>query len=159
MYSVYKLGLTTALCASSAMFVAPDAHATDANHSGTICKNYNAGQALDIDYLPNGTRNSNAGARYVICPIVRAPTANNSASVWVGGTHSNNTVSTSCTLYSYGFLPNTLRGFASFTVSATAGDWERFLSLPVANYWDNLSLLCYIPGSYAGVITGIDVVQ
>jgi len=143
------------------MFFATDAHATDANHSGTICKNYNGGEALDIDYEPYGTRNINANSRYIICPIVRAPTSDNSAAVWVGGTHSNTSVTTTCTLYSYGFDPNTYRGSVSFTVSATSGDWERYLTLPSgqANYWDNLSLFCYIPGSAQSVITGIAVVQ
>jgi len=36
------------------------AHADNINTSGTICNNFNAGQAQDLDYLVTGVRNANA---------------------------------------------------------------------------------------------------
>ena len=139
-------------------FFALAAHAVNANHSGTICKNYNASQVGDIDYLPSGTRNLNASARSIICPIVRAPTSTNSIAVYVDGYHYG-TQTTTCTLYSYNYN-GTYLGSTSFTQTGT-GAFDRYLSLPSAQapYYAAASLLCTIPGGANGIIYDIDVIQ
>jgi len=134
------------------------AQATNANHSGTICKNYNASQVTDIDYLASGTRNINASPRSIICPLVRAPTSTNSAAVYVDGYHSGSQTTT-CTLYSYNYN-GTYLGSVSFTQTGS-GAFDRYLSLPApqAPTYATLSVLCTIPGGGAGIIYDIDVIQ
>jgi hypothetical protein len=155
MKSSITLGLVVAL---GSLGIASTAHATNANHSGTICKNYNAGQVTDIDYLASGTRNLNASPRSVICPLVRSPNSSNNVAVYVDGFHSG-TQTTTCTLYSYDYN-GTFKGSNSFTQTST-GSWDRYLSVPAGQgpYWGAASVLCTIPGSAQGIIYNVDVVQ
>jgi hypothetical protein len=155
MKSAFVLGFTLAVGALGSLGLSGNAYAVNANHSGTICKNYNAAEATDIDYLPSGTRNLNANPRYVICPIVRSPTSTNQVNVYVDGFASaGHTVS--CTLYSYDFN-GTFLGTQSFPAPRT-GVFDQYLSVPGA-YWSNASVLCYLPGSATGIIYDVDVVQ
>jgi hypothetical protein len=131
------------------------AHAANANHSGTICKNYNAAEALDIDYLTGGTRNLNAVSRYVICPLVTAASKNASTKVHVDGfASSGQTIF--CTLYSYD-NQGRFQGSKSFS-SAKTGAFDVQLSVP-SNSASALSVLCLLPPSTQGIIYDIDVVQ
>ena len=59
--------ITTALLSSNA----PVARAESLNTAGTVCRNYNAREALDIDFLQDGARYINDSPRPVICPIPR----------------------------------------------------------------------------------------
>jgi hypothetical protein len=149
------LSLTVALGALGSIGVPVNAYAVNANHSGTICKNYNAGQVMDIDYLTSGTRNLNVNSRYIICPIVRSPTSNNRLAVYVDGIHYG-TRTTTCTLYSYDYT-GAFQGSQSFTFTGS-GNFDRYLSVP-STYWAAGSVLCNIPGSATGVLRDIDVVQ
>jgi len=158
MKSAIRVGFALAMFAFGSLGFVTGAHATNANHSGTICKNYNASQVTDIDYLVSGTRNLNASARSIICPIVRAPTSTNNAAVYIDFYHSG-TQTTSCTLYSYNYN-GTYMGSASFTQTGS-GYFDKYLSLPAgqAPYWANLAVLCTIPGGATGLLVDIDVVQ
>jgi hypothetical protein len=150
------LGLALPLATFALMGGAPNtAHAANANHSGTICKNYNAAEATDIDYLTNGTRNLNANPRFVICPLVVAATTNSSTKVHVDGfAFPGQTIF--CTLYSYDNEGHFL-GSKSFP-SAQTGTFDVKLSVP-SNSSSALSVLCELPPSAQGVIYDIDVVQ
>lgn len=155
MRSALKLSLIVGI---TSLGLSINAHAVNANHSGTICKNYNASQVTDIDYLTSGTRNLNASPRAVICPLVRAPNSTSNVAVYVDGFHSG-TQTTTCTLYSYDYN-GTYKGSNSFT-QTSSGSWDRYLSLPAGQgpYWGTASVLCTIPGSAHGIIYDIDVVQ
>lgn len=155
MKSVYGLGLAATLSAIASFCLSSNAYAVNANHSGTVCKNYNAAQATDIDYLTNGTRNLNASSRYVICPITRSPTSTNQVSVYVDGfAASGKTIS--CTLYSYDYN-GTFIGSQSFPTPRT-GTFDQYLSV-AGRYWSNASVLCLLPASAGGIIYGVEVVQ
>jgi hypothetical protein len=149
------LGLSLTAAAFALMGGVPNtAHAVNANHSGTVCKNYNAAEATDIDYLTSGTRNLNANTRYVICPLVNSPTGS-AINVYVDGyAASGRTIS--CTLYSYNYLGSYL-GSQSFP-SARTGKFDVYLSVPT-NYWGGSSVLCALPPSGSGVIYDVDIVQ
>jgi hypothetical protein len=156
-----KISLALGLALTLGTFVlvggAPNtAHAVDANHSGTLCKNYHASQVTDIDYLSNGVRNLSSSSRYVVCPLVISPAASAaSATVYVDGiAASGQTIS--CTLYSYDEDKN-LIGSKSFPTPIT-GTFDVLLSVP-SYYWATSSVLCRLPPSSAGIIYDVDVVQ
>jgi hypothetical protein len=150
------LGLALPLATFALMGGVPNtAHAANANHSGTICKNYDAAEALDIDYLTSGTRNLNASPRYVICPLVAAATSNSTTKVHVDGVaYPGQTIF--CTLTSFDNQGHFL-GSKSFP-SAQTGTFDVKLSVP-SNSSSALSVLCLLPPSGQGVIYDIDVVQ
>ncbi len=151
------LGLALSLGTFALMGGVPNAaHAANGNHSGTICKNYNAGQVKDIDYLVNGTRNLNSSSRFVICPLVTAGTGNANLGVFVDGFAASGQTIT-CTLYSYSFQGNFL-GAKSFP-SAMTGRFDVYLSVPNGTIWGGSSVLCLLPPSGQGVINDVDVVQ
>lgn len=134
------------------------AGADNINTSGTTCQNYNASQALDIDYLGKGVRNVNASARSVICSVPRSPRpAGTSAEFFVNG-HNDTGTSTSCTLIVTSYLGAPV---TSFSFTRSAGDWDQpvtFAAGAVSTY-DYVSLLCTLPGGGAGLIHGITAVQ
>ena len=156
MKTALSLGLALTLGAFSLLSHPGNAYAVNANNSGTSCKNYNAAQVADIDYLASGTRNLNASPRYVICPIVRSPTsASYGVNVYVDGfAAAGRTIS--CTLYSYDYTGNYL-GSQSFPAART-GTFDQYLSV-AGSYWGNASVLCLLPGSAGGLIYDVDVVQ
>ena len=157
-----RIGIALALAAvtgiSGLVAVPGTAYAVNSNISGTACRNYNAAEATDIDYLTNSVRNLNAAPRYVICPIVRSPTASNVVSIRVAGFTAPGTL-ISCTLTSYAIDGSTL-GFQSFTVQNPFINvpFDQPLAAPGA-FGGNATLLCLLPGNGGGVIYGIDVVQ
>ncbi len=127
------------------------------NHSGTICKNYNAGEVTDIDYLANGTRNINANPRNIICPLVQEPTSpNDTASVFVGATHFGNQ-STNCTVFSYDF-DGTFLAANNINLAGAGfqGGWVNFAAGQAA-FWSNLSVLCTIAGGGTAVLNDVIV--
>jgi hypothetical protein len=151
-----SLGLALTLGTFGLMSLSSNAYAVNANNSGTTCKNYNAAQVADIDYLPNGTRNLNASSRYVICPIVRSPTsASYAVNVYVDGFAASGRTIT-CTLNSYDYNGNFL-GSQSFPTART-GTFDQYLSV-AGSFWGNASVLCLLPASAGGIIYDIDVVQ
>lgn len=158
MVMVGSLFLTAVLASFGA-----SAHADNINTSGVACRNYNASEALDIDYLFNGARNLNASPRSVICPISRSPlTGTPSPTFWVFGSNNPGTA-TSCTVYVHDYL-GTLISLQSFTQSVPASgttlNWFQavtFPTLPAA--FDFATMLCTIPASAGGVIHGVTAVQ
>jgi hypothetical protein len=156
MKTALSVGLALTLGTFGLLSLPGNAYAVNANNSGTSCRNYNAAQVADIDYLPSGTRNLNASSRFVICPIVRSPTsASYAVNVYVDGFAAAGK-SISCTLYSYDFT-GTFLGAQSFPAART-GTFDQYLTV-AGHYWSNASVLCLLPGSAGGIIYDVDVVQ
>jgi hypothetical protein len=127
------------------------------NQSGTICQEYDAGQANYMDRLPSGTRSSKAGTTYVICPLTRDTTNSNGAYVYVDVSHTSQ-ATTTCTAYSYSYTGSSL-GSASQSWTGT-GSHLFAINLTGAgksNYYSDYAVLCGIPGSYVGKIIDADL--
>jgi len=155
--STFIRSLSFSFVLLEALAVAPKAQAVIANHSGAICKNYNAGEVTQIDYLVNGTRSYRTVATSVICPLTRNTSNSAGAWVYVDVTHTGSRTTT-CTAYSYnyngGFLASasqtwTGSGFHEFSLNLTGSG--------KSNSWSDYSVLCTIPGNSAGVVNGIDL--
>jgi len=135
--------------------VSNEAYAVNSNNPGTMCRNFNAGEVTDIDYLLNGVRNLNPSfARNVICPAVRSPTSTNVVNVFVDGTANSGTTIT-CTLYSYDFNGTFLGSQSSGPMQ---GLFDKSLTVP-GSFWGTSNVLCLLPTSGLGVIYDVDVVQ
>jgi hypothetical protein len=133
------------------------AHADNINTSGTVCNNFNAGEAQDVDYVGNGVRIANTAARSVICAIPRSPLAAGALpEFFVDGTNSGAN-STSCTLFVYNFSGAITQSF-SFT---RTGTYDQAVTFPVGGVgtFDYADVLCTLPGSFGGVLFGVTSVQ
>lgn len=133
------------------------AHADNINTSATLCQNFNAAQALDIDYVVNGVRNLNASPRSVICAIPRSPLQPGATPLFfVDGTNTG-TNATSCTLSIYTFGGVVTQ---SFFFSRT-GTYDQPVSFAVngVGTFDYASLLCTLPGSVGGTLFGVTSIQ
>lgn len=157
MKSANMLALVVSLAITATFVSGREASAaTTTNHSGTICKNYNAGDATEIDYLPSGARSLATYATPVICPLVRSTTRTAGATAYVDVQHNVN-ISTNCTVYSYDkkgvYLGSTGAnwtgtGFHEFALTLGAGK-----STSTSDY----AVLCTIPGNGAGTVMGVDL--
>jgi hypothetical protein len=133
------------------------AHADNINTSGTLCQNFNAAQALDIDYVSTGVRNLNASARSVICAIPRSPLqAGATPEFFVDGTNTG-TNTTSCTLFTYSFGGTVTQSF-SFSRTGTY-DQAVLFAVNGVGFFDYASLLCSLPASAGGTLFGVTSVQ
>ena len=133
---------------------------SDSVHSAAICRNYNASEATDIDYLPWAVRNLNSSSRYVICPLVVPipPGGLIDESPYLisvnveGSTRPNQSLT--CTLFSHDAFGEFL-GSDSFNIgSFTAFSYE--LRVPAIAPTD-ASVLCLLPGSAGGQLTELDL--
>ena len=133
--------------------------ATYSHHSGTICKNYNAGEATLIDYLDYGARVTSSYGTSVICPLVRATTNSAGATADVDVYTSSNQY-VSCTFTSYNYASNTPLGSVSASWTGT-GFHEFGLYLPSGSstFWSTYSVRCYLPGNYSGVLKDVDLIE
>lgn len=160
MKSAITLGLALSAITLGSLGASPKAYAAVlTNHSGTICKNYNASEATEIDYLPSGTRSYKTSTTYVICPLTRSTTNSDGAYVFVDINHSG-TQTTTCTAYSYNRAGALL---ASSSYSQT-GSGHQQIPLPLSGLgkseaYSDYSVLCSIPGSSAGLIMGVDLAE
>jgi hypothetical protein len=143
--------LTAGLLASTAPIDARAATSQNISSHGSACRNFNAAQALDIDYLTTGVRNLSADARSVICPITVHPVTGPGQNFYVDGSNANG-ASTSCTLYAYSFN-GTFLSSVSFTRSDAT--YDHYASLPSVTYWGYTSMLCTLPGNRNGVLFGV----
>ena len=147
---ILKLG--SLFLAGALASLGPAAHADNINTSGTLCQNFNASQALDIDYLATGVRNVNAAPRPVICAVPRSPLqpAATAAQFFVDGVNAAGTTTT-CTLFIYTF-GGVVTQSSTFTLPG-------FVSLPVIGTFDYASALCTLPGNPGTVLFGVTSVQ
>lgn len=147
MKSIIVFSLTLA-----AFFLTPfSIQAAPAIHNGSICHNYNKGQANDLDFYTDGIKNASTGYRSVICPLVVTHTAGQTyGSVYVDF---NTPTAFSCTLYSYSYY-DTYLGSKSATTSTGAS--FVYLGTVPANTYSNHAVLCTLPPNYAGKIVAIE---
>jgi hypothetical protein len=152
------LGLSLTLGTFALVGAAPNtAHAVNATHSGTVCKNYNAAEAKDIDYLGSGVRNVNASPRFVVCPLIRLPDsgggiAPTAVSAYVTGfAASGQTIA--CTMYGVDYSGNFL---GSESTAPMTGQFGTVLYVP-ENIWSSADLVCELPASGNGLIYQIQV--
>jgi hypothetical protein len=146
--SIYLALGVCVLCMSS---LTVSSYATNVDHAATICKNWNAAEATDIDYLPYGVRNVNANTRYVVCPIVRSdPGTSVKLNVFVDGYASPGVVY--CTLYSA-----TPEGdFNGQSTGPMTGAFHPLMTVQ-ENAWMTASVLCALPGNTGGMIYDLNV--
>lgn len=151
------LGLTLfgGVFASAVSGDAQAALSQNINTHGAACQNYNASQALDIDYLTSGVRNINASPRAVICPIIRHPVTGPGQNFYVDGSNVAG-ASTTCTLSAFE-LNGTFLSSVSFT--RTEATYDHYAQLPTVTYWGYTSLLCTLPANGGGVLFGAAAVD
>ncbi|MGH8653914.1 MAG: hypothetical protein ACREYE_17860 [Gammaproteobacteria bacterium] len=158
MKSAITLGVALTAGLLGALGAAPQALAGRyTNTSGTICKNYNAGEATLIDYFTNGTRSLKSGETAVICPLSRNTKRTLGAIVYVDIQHSSS-ATTDCNAYSYNFNGDLL-GSADGSFTGT-GFQEIVIDLSGAGKsaaFSDYSVLCYIPGDSVGRVLGVDL--
>jgi hypothetical protein len=150
---ILKLGSLFLAGALASVGVA--AHADNINTSGTVCQNFNASQALDIDYIATGVRNLNAATRPVICALPRSPLVGAATALFfVDGTNSGANT-TPCTLFTYSF-GGTITNSFSFT---GVGTYDQAVSFPTLATFDYADVLCTLPASAGGTVFGVTSVQ
>jgi hypothetical protein len=131
------------------------AHASSTIH-GSICKAYN-NTLTDYQAIFSGStgtaNHDSVYSRNVICPITRR-TGSNGVTVWIeGGASLGSKVS--CTLTSrYGGV---YKGYASFESYASYFDQGMTLNAAQAPYWAKLDVICTLPVSGRGRISGISL--
>ncbi|MGN7917881.1 hypothetical protein [Lysobacter sp. ESA13C] len=147
---MFGLSLSAGLLASAVAGHADAATSQNVSTHGSACKNYNAADALDIDYWSYGVRNLNAAARYVICPIARHPVTGPGQNFYVDGSNRNG-ASTSCTVYAYNYNGDFLSSY-SFTTSLAK--YDQLAPLSSVSYWGFVSVVCSLPANGDGVLFG-----
>jgi hypothetical protein len=151
--------------AGALVSLGPTAHADNINTSGVTCQNYNAGQALDIDYLTNGVRNLNAATRQVICSVSRSPIPLGSQAQFFVDGHNNANTCTTCTLtmYLFGGTVAEIQSFRNCAPATAPLNWDQLVTFttitPVLDTFDYASLLCTLPGSTNGILYGVTALQ
>lgn len=143
--------LAVGLLASAVSVDARAATSQNIATHGSACRNYNASQALDIDYFTFGVRAISADARSVICPITTHPVTGPTQNFYVDGSNANG-ATTTCTLYAYSFSGTFL---SSVSFSRSDATYDHLASLPSVSYWGYTSMLCSLPGSGNGVLFGV----
>lgn len=141
-----------------AAFNAPAAYAAVSNHSGTICKNYNASEATKIDYITGGTRSVKTSATEVICPLVRSTTNSDGATAYVDIIHSGSRTTT-CSLWSHDYNGAYLGAISDTWTGSGFHEFALYLGSGKSAYWSDYSVACTIPGNVNGAVTGIDLVE
>jgi hypothetical protein len=153
-----KLGSAVALGAL-VLLTGAAGNATQTNVSGTVCTNFNASQALDIDYFTSGVRNINAASRPVVCAVPRnpLPAGATTGTFFVDGSNSGGQT-TSGSINSFNFTGAFL-GSQSFSSAGTT--YDIFLSFPAAQLptFAYVSTFVTLPASGQGVFFGTTVNQ
>lgn len=154
-----RMLLMLCVSACSLLGMATPASAANLHTHAAACHNYNAAEALDIDYMPSAVRNNASQPRQIICPIVRSPLQPNApyALFYVEGGNTSGT-STPCALYSHDY-DGRLLGSTSFTGTTT--NFDQQLSLPAAQapVWAFVSMICLLPANGKGTIRGVIAAQ
>jgi hypothetical protein len=121
-------------------------------HSGSVCHNYNKGEANDPDFYVDGTKNSSTSSRSVICPLTVTHTSGQTTGTVV--VDFNTSTPFSCTLYSYSYS-DTYLGSSTVTTGSGSSRYVYLGTVP-ANSLSNHSVLCTLPPNYAGKIVAIE---
>lgn len=126
------------------------------DHSGTICKNYNASEVTFIDYFPNGTRNLRTGPTSVICPLTRNTTGTFGAYFYIGVTHFGSQTTT-CSAYSYHLNgAYACSGSGSYTGGGNGLIGISLYGSGCSDALSNYSIFCTIPGNGNGIVNAVN---
>ena len=152
------------LLAGTVVPLSDTAYAGNLNTSGVMCQNFNASQALDIDYLSNAVRNINPSARPVICSIPRSPLSVNASPQFFVDGHNNANTCTSCTVTMYHFtgVVAESQSFSHCAPAESSSNWDHLLTFPALlgpDTFDYASMLCTLPGNGEGLIFGVTALQ
>ncbi len=141
-------GLVGGLLTAGAAIAAPWVH------HGSICHNYNPGQANDFDfYVGDGTKNAATSVRYAICPFVSTQTPGKTlGSVTVQFSNTSG-ASISCWVYTYDWN-DTWKGTNPVSLP-NGGSIATASNVPDGFYYRH-SLLCALPANRTGAINGIE---
>jgi hypothetical protein len=145
------LGLTIAASMAGVLVPSSNVLAAPAIHSGSICHNYNSGQANDLEFYTDGVKNRATTSRSVICPLVVTHTSGQIIGyVWVDF---KTPTAFTCTLYSY-----TAYGTFWGSKTATTGTGASFVFIGYvpANTYSNHSVVCTLPANYVGKIVALE---
>jgi len=152
-----KLGLLFA--AGTLATITATASADNINTSGVLCQNFNAREALDIDYISSGVRNLAAAPRLVICAMPRSPLAATPFRTFYVDGQNNAGTATSCTITVYSYQ-GIIQSTQSFTESAGPAPWDHGVTMPVVpGTFDYASLLCSLPANAGGTLFGVTAIQ
>jgi hypothetical protein len=119
-------------------------------HHGSVCRNYDVGQANFFDFYSDGVNNTDTTSyRSVICPLeVKHTSGQTTGKVYVDAVAPTGGAKINCTLYSYSWQDAYLG-----SKSGTAPGW--FDSVP-ANVYSNHSVVCSLPPNRNGKIVAIE---
>jgi hypothetical protein len=152
MKTLIALGFTIAASMAGVLVPSSNVLAATAIHHGSICHNYNKGQANDLDFYTDGVKNGATSLRAVICPLVVTHTSGQTTgSVYIDF---NTPTPFTCTLSSYNWNDTYLGSKTVTTGSGTAR--LAFIGTVPANTFSNHNVLCYLPPNYTGKIVAIE---
>ena len=152
-----QVGLSLCMASLGLLGLVSESHAVNINTSATACKGYGLSNSTDFVTYSDGIRNATTSARYVICPVIRSPLTGTYGGFYVSG--SNNTgQTTNCTLYSWEYN-GTFKAAKSFQSSSARYDTYLSFTNVELPYGGFLSLMCYMPPNYGGVLRGVAAYQ
>lgn len=154
MKTLKTLTLAVATALVGGLMAANTALAAPWVHHGSICTNYNKGQANDFDfYVGGGIKNGATTNRYTICPLVTLQTpGKTTGSVTVQFDNSSG-APISCWVYTYDWNDSP-KGTVAVSLPAN-GTIATASNVPNGFYFRH-SLLCNLPANYRGAINGIE---
>jgi hypothetical protein len=116
------------------------------DNAASVCVNFNAGQAADIDYLSSGVRNLNSSARPVVCSV---PRRSASQEFFIRGDNFNG--QTTFWTFSTFRLDGTFR--LSRSASSSAATYaDEFVSVAGGAANDIVSVVVTLPPSANGIL-------
>ncbi|HEX3764740.1 MAG TPA: hypothetical protein VHW23_38860 [Kofleriaceae bacterium] len=129
------------------------ARADNITMSGVACKNYNAAEALDIDFQDWGAQNVNTSLpRWVICPIPRSPFTSVPSPEFYADTANALGTASSCIATLYSYQGTVITTFTWTAVSPSTDEQVTFSIAPTM--WDYASWRCLLPANRGGTILG-----
>lgn len=135
--------------------VATGASAATISGHGSLFVAYNAGQAANVDYTTGGARTNLAGGQTLIAPVIRNTITAGNQTFTLHGYH-NGFRTSSCSVYS-SQADGTIIMSKDLSANNVAGIWGRTASMTAAELpsQGKVSILCGIPGSFQGTVSGI----
>jgi hypothetical protein len=135
--------------------VATGASAATISGHGSLFVAYNVGQAQNVDYTLGGARTNLAGGQTLIAPVIRNTIAAGNQTFTLHGSHVGVRTS-SCSVYS-ALADGNFIASRDLSANNVAGIWVRSGTMAAAELpsQGKVSILCGIPGSFNGTVSGI----
>jgi len=146
--------------AGAALFLWDGVAGANFTWSGSVCRNFNAAEATDIDYLINGVRNINPATRSVICPVPYTgplPSGRTTFNYELYGRNSSG-ISVNCTMYTASIGGTFLASQSANNAADPMINLYVFQPAQVPSGAD-LNILCSIPGNPGMYITTVTSLQ